>query len=529
MQTAKIILGLTACVVAACAYKKSSPGGVMAAQDSSMWMAESGAGAPAEAAEFNTEDYNHIVENDFIAVADDPRSTFSIDVDTASYSNTRRFLVDGQLPPADAVRIEELVNYFEYDYPEPDKGKPFAVVSEVGECPWRAEHRLVHIGIQGKHLKQDTIPPRNLVFLVDVSGSMRDPDKLPLLRQGLMMLADRLRESDRVAIVVYAGASGVVLEPTNDKRQIRRALSRLSAGGSTAGAEGLELAYEVAKRNFRKDAINRVILASDGDFNVGPSSEGELVDLIEEKRRSGVFLSVLGFGTGNLNDAMMESIADHGNGNYAYIDSEREAERVLVAQADSTLVTIAKDVKIQVEFNPAEVESYRLIGYENRVLAHDDFNDDEKDAGEIGAGHTVTALYEIVPAGAGEVEPRVDPLKYRDGGGLSAASASGELMTVKIRYKQPDGDTSDRLSFPVTDDDRQLSDTTDDYRFSAAVASFGMLLRDSQHRGQSTWALTQKLAHGAIGRDPRGDRREFLDLVRKAAALSGDRLERAGG
>jgi Ca-activated chloride channel family protein len=335
------------------------------------------------------------------------------------------------------------------------------------------------------------------------------------------MLADGLRESDRIAIVVYAGASGVVLEPTNDKHAVKRALGRLEAGGSTAGAEGIQLAYDVAQRTFRKGGINRVILASDGDFNVGPSSQGELVNLIEDKRRSGVFLSVLGFGTGNLNDAMMESIADHGNGNYAYIDSEREAERVLVEQANSTLVTIAKDVKIQVEFNPARVESYRLIGYENRVLAHDDFNDDQKDAGEIGAGHTVTALYEIAPAGSGEAVPRVDPLRYQNEGGRSAAAATDELMTVKIRYKQPDGDESSKLSFPVTDDGRELADTTDDYRFSAAVAAFGMLLRSSKHGGKSSWALASKLARGALGRDERGDRREFVDLVQKASTLAG--------
>ncbi len=496
------------------------------------WRADGAMPGPADEVELspeaNTEEYNHIVENDFVAVADDPLSTFSIDVDTASYSNTRRFLEKGSLPPADAVRIEELVNYFEYAYPEPEAGKPFTVVSEVGECPWRKGHRLVHIGIQGKHVQTDTIPPRNLVFLIDVSGSMAHPDKLPLLEKGLLMLADGLRENDRVAIVVYAGASGVVLEPTSDKPAIKRALTRLRAGGGTAGAAGLELAYEVAQQNFQKGAINRVILATDGDFNVGPSSQGELVRLIEAKRRSGVFLSVLGFGWGNLNDAIMESIADHGNGNYAYIDSEREAKRVLVEQANATLVTIAKDVKIQIEFNPVQVESYRLIGYENRVLAHDDFNDDQKDAGEIGAGHSVTALYEIVPAGSGEAKRSIDPLRYQKGGGLSDAAATDELMTVKIRYKHPDGNESAKISFAVTDDDRSLSETTDDYRFSAAVASFGMLLRGSSHAGDASFGLVKKLGRSALGKDPRGDRREFLQLVQKAASLSGGaRLRRA--
>ena len=387
----------------------------------------------------------------------------------------------------------------------------------------------MHLGIQGKKLAQSKVPPRNLVFLVDVSGSMSDADKLPLLKSALLMLASELRSNDRVSIAVYAGASGVVLDPTNNKAEIRRALRRLQAGGSTNGAAGINLAYQLAERNFHKGGINRVILATDGDFNVGQTSQGELTDLIEEKRKSGVFLSVLGFGKGNLNDAMMESIADHGNGNYAYIDSEREAKRVLADQANATLVAIAKDVKIQVEFNPNEVEAYRLIGYENRKLAHKDFNDDTKDAGEIGAGHTVTALYEVVPAGAGEVVGNVDPLKYQAEGSRSAAAASDELMTVKIRYKKPDGNKSSKLSFPVSDEDRSLSQTTDNFRFSAAVASFGMMLRDSKHKGKATFGLAHHLAKGALGRDSDGLRREFLQLVRKAASLTGDKsLKRAG-
>ena len=520
-----LLFAATCLAVTACAKRSGAPG--HAVYDFASYPEAAAGGALAEPGAFNTEDYNRIVENDFIAVADDPRSTFSIDVDTASYSNTRRFIESGQLPPADAVRIEELVNYFEYDYPAAEGNKPFAVVSEVGACPWKKDHRLVHIGIRGKEMKLEKIPARNLVFLVDVSGSMDEENKLPLLKRGLAMLAEGLREIDSVSIVVYAGASGIVLEPTHDKRAVEDALERLSAGGSTAGAEGIELAYQVARENFRKGGINRVILASDGDFNVGPSSQGELVQIIEEQRKSGVFLSVLGFGTGNLDDAMMESIADHGNGNYAYIDSDREARRVLVEQADATLVTIAKDVKIQVEFNPAAVASYRLIGYENRVLAHDDFNDDQQDAGEIGAGHTVTALYEVALAGSGEGTARVDPLHYQDRGGLSKAADSGELMTVKIRYKQPDGDESSKISFPITDDDRDLADTTDNYRFAAAVAAFGMVLRDSRHRGDSSFALAQRLANGALGRDPRGDRREFVTLVQQASRLAGDSLRRA--
>jgi Ca-activated chloride channel family protein len=501
--------------------KKEASGTSYAMQAPSMAYADAGAvGAAEDPGTFNAEDYNHIVENDFVAVADDPRSTFSIDVDTASYANTRRFLHSGSLPPADAVRIEEFVNYFEYDYPSASNDAPFSVVSEVAACPWNAEHKLVHLGIQGQTIERDTIPDRNLVFLVDVSGSMGADDKLPLLKHGLMMLADQLRQNDHVSIVVYAGASGVVLEPTSDKTKIKRALSRLRSGGSTAGAAGLELAYQVAQRHFVQDGINRVILASDGDFNVGPSSQGELLDMIEDKRETGVFLSVLGFGTGNLNDAMMEQIADHGNGSYMYIDSEREARRVLVQQADSMLVAIAKDVKLQVEFNPAQVEGYRLIGYENRVLAHEDFNDDTKDAGEIGAGHSVTALYEVIPAGAGELSPSVDPLEYQDEGSPSAASNSNDLMTVKIRYKAPDGDTSSKLSFPVADADRSAEGSSDNFRFSASVAAFGMLLRNSSHKGDADWELVANLAQDARGSDRDGSRAEYMQLVDMAKRLA---------
>lgn len=522
MRMASKRLGLVGLLVLAnAAGCKKEASGTAYPMGASMAYAEVGMASEAEApSAFNTEDYNHIVENAFVAVADDPRSTFSIDVDTASYANTRRFLTSGSLPPADAVRIEELINYFEYDYPTASNDAPFSVISEVAACPWNGEHKLVHLGIQGQTIERDVIPDRNLVFLVDVSGSMGADDKLPLLKHGLMMLADQLRQNDHVSIVVYAGASGVVLDPTSDKKKIKRALSRLRSGGSTAGAAGLELAYQVAQRHFVEDGINRVILASDGDFNVGPSSQGELLDMIEEKRETGVFLSVLGFGTGNLNDAMMEQIADHGNGSYMYIDSEREAQRVLVQQADSMLVAIAKDVKLQVEFNPAQVEGYRLIGYENRVLAHEDFNDDTKDAGEIGAGHSVTALYEVIPAGAGELSPSVDALEYQDEGGLSDASKSNDLMSVKIRYKAPDADTSEKLSFPVADTDRTAEAASDNFRFSASVAAFGMLLRNSSHKGDADWALVTDLAQNARGSDRDGSRAEYVQLVQKAKRLA---------
>ncbi|MCH9686450.1 MAG: VWA domain-containing protein [Deltaproteobacteria bacterium] len=468
------------------------------------------------------EAYDHIAENAFIAVADDARSTFSIDVDTASYSNMRRFLNDGSMPPVDAVRVEELINYFSYDYRSPTGSAPFSMTAEVGDCPWNETHRLVHVGLQGKIIDQTDVPARNLVFLFDVSGSMNSPAKLPLLKRAFSLLVDNMRPDDTVSIVVYAGASGVVLEPTSGKRKgdILDALDRLAAGGSTNGGAGIHSAYAMAKKGFIEGGINRVILATDGDFNVGATSQSDLVRLIEDKRRSGVFLSVLGFGSGNLKDATMEKLADKGNGNYAYIDSVAEARKVLVEEAGATLVTIAKDVKIQVEFNPAEIASYRLIGYENRKLAHADFNDDTKDAGEIGAGHSVTALYEVVPAGSG-ASPKVDPLKYQDEAKTpTAASASGELMTVKVRYKAPTGSTSKLLSFPIEDADLGLAETSRDFRFSAAVAGFGMVLRGSQHKGDASFAMVRKLAEASKGSDPHGRRAEFIRLIDKAASLS---------
>jgi len=469
----------------------------------------------------STEDYEFIAENDFITTADDARSTFSIDVDTASYSNTRRFLTSGSLPPVDSVRIEELINYFEYEYAAPETDDPFSMTAEVASCPWDETHRLVHVGLQGKMIDQQDVPARNLVFLFDVSGSMNSPDKLPLLQRAFSLLTDNLRPKDTVSIVVYAGASGVVLPPTSgkNKRKILEALDQLRAGGSTNGGQGIELAYKLAAKSFVKGGINRVILATDGDFNVGTTSQSELVRLIEKKRKTGVFLSVLGFGSGNLKDSTMESLANKGNGNYAYIDSVNEARKVLVEQAGATLVTIAKDVKIQVEFNPAEVSSYRLIGYENRKLAHTDFNDDTKDAGEIGAGHSVTALYEVIPTGTPGPGSVTDELKYQKSPELTAAAGSGELMNVNIRYKQPNGSKSKLLTFPVTDADARIDEASRDFRFSAAVAGFGMLLRDSKHKGDATFASVKDLAVGATGKDPNGYRREFVKLVGMAAKL----------
>ena len=483
-------------------------------------------GAPAAEQEMNTESYSHIVENDFVKVADAPLSTFAVDVDTASYANVRRFLDDGSLPPPDAVRIEELVNYFDYDYAEPQGDVPFSVTTEVGPSPWHAGNSLVHIGLQAKSVPEAELPPRNLVFLLDVSGSMNDPKKLPLLKQAFSLLVDRLGQRDHVGIVVYAGASGVVLEPTagDEKATILEALGRLQAGGSTNGGAGIEQAYALVARNFQPGAVNRVVLATDGDFNVGTTNEGSLVRLIEEKREQGVFLTVLGFGTGNVKDSTMEKLADHGNGNYAYIDSLTEARKVLVTEAGGTLITVAKDVKIQVEFNPATVRSYRLVGYENRLLAAQDFNDDTKDAGEIGAGHSVTALYEVEPATAGAppAAGAVDPLKYQGDRPLSTAAASGALMTVKLRYKAPDSDTSvGPLAFEVLETGRAVADTSADFRFSAAVAGFGMLLRGSKHAGSLGWADVASLAEGSLGADARGYRRDFLRLVAEAGKLAG--------
>ncbi len=468
----------------------------------------------------NREQYDRIYENRFVRAIDEPLSTFSIDVDAASYSNMRRFLNNNNLPPKDAIRIEELINYFTYDYPQPTAEHPFSITTEMGICPWDTVNRLVHIGLQGEDVKTDSLPAGNLVFLLDVSGSMNSPDKLPLLKTALKLLVRNLRSRDRVAIVVYAGAAGLVLPSTPGDRaaEIISAVDNLNAGGSTAGGAGIKLAYKVAKQNFIKNGNNRVILATDGDFNVGTSSDGELVRMIEEKRNDGVFLTVLGFGSGNLQDSKMEKLANKGNGNYAYIDNLLEAKKVLVTEMGGTLLTIAKDVKIQVEFNPSRVQAYRLIGYENRMLNKEDFNDDTKDAGELGAGHTVTALYEVVPAGVvTKGIPTVDELKYQRSSETGAAN-SDELLTVKFRYKAPDGDSSKLLQTVLND--RLQKEPGEDFRFSAAVAGFGMLLRDSEYKGELTWDDILQQARASKGTDENGYRAEFIRLVEKAEILT---------
>ena len=468
-----------------------------------------------------TEVYDAITENPFQRTADAPLSTFSVDVDSASYTNVRRFITNGSLPPADAVRIEEFVNYFPYGYAAPDGQHPFATHVEVAGCPWEPRHRLVRIGIKGREIGEEGRKPSNLVFLLDVSGSMGTPSKLPLLRRAMGMLTTELGSDDRVAIAVYAGAAGLVLPSTSadEKWAILDALDRLEAGGSTAGAAGIQLAYEVAREHFISGGNNRVILCTDGDFNVGMSDDGSLVRLIEEKAKAGVFLTVLGFGSGNLKDSKMEKLADKGNGNYAYIDSPLEARKVLVEQMGATLETIAKDVKIQVEFNPLAVEGYRLIGYENRLLAAQDFADDAKDAGEIGAGHTVTALYEVVPAGAGLELPGLDPLRYQSPGQPSGASFGGELLFVKLRYKQPEGDESTLLEIPVADEGGSFFEASEDLRFAVSTAAFGMVLRGSAHVGDTTLEEVLDWAVESAGDDPGGYRVGFLELVRAADGL----------
>jgi len=471
---------------------------------------------------FDTESYDKIDDNPFLAVAGNPRSTFSIDVDRASYGNVRRFINRGQKPPKDAVRIEELVNYFSYDYPAPTGDVPFAVTTDVTTAPWNASHRLVRIGIQGKKIPLGELPPSNLVFLIDVSGSMADADKLPLLKSAFRLLVKELRPQDRVAIVVYAGSAGLVLPstPGSEKRRILDAIDELEARGSTAGGAGIRMAYDVAKENRIDGGINRVILATDGDFNIGVSSDAEMVRLIEEKREQGTTLTVLGFGTGNLKDSKMEKLADHGNGHYAYVDGFNEARRVFVREIGGTLATIAKDVKIQVEFNPTRIASYRLIGYENRLLRDEDFNDDRKGAGDLGAGHSVTALYEVVPVGAPDADSArgSDPLRYQDRGARSGTASTDELMYVKLRYKKPSGSDSRLLTHVVRD---RISDPSADFRFAAAVAEFGMVLRDSPYRGKATFEQALSLAEAGRGADTDGDRAEFISLVRSMQGIAG--------
>lgn len=472
--------------------------------------------------EWNTEEYDGINENIFHSTMQNPLSTFSIDVDAASYSNIRRFINNGQQPPKDAVRIEEMINYFQYDYPQPRGNDPFSIYTEVSSAPWNLNHRLVHIGLQGKKIPTDNLPPSNLVFLIDVSGSMSSANKLPLLKASFKLLVNQLREQDHVAIVVYAGAAGLVLPPTSGscKQQIIDALDNLEAGGSTAGGAGIQLAYKVAKENFRSEGNNRVIIATDGDFNIGESSNGSMERLIEEKRKDGVFLTVLGYGMGNYKDSKMEILADKGNGNYAYIDNILEAQKVLVNEFGGTLFTIAKDVKLQIEFNPALVQAYRLIGYENRVLRNEDFNNDKKDAGDLGSGHTVTALYEIIPVGVQSEFYKVDKLKYQSAQANSFASSSKELLTVKFRYKDPKEEVSKLIVRSLADKDIKLENTTENFRWSAAVASFGMMLRESEYVNGFGLDQILQLAKDSKGEDKLGYRLEFINLAKSQLVLA---------
>ena len=469
--------------------------------------------------------YAHHKENTFFDAKKAPLSTFALDVDNASYSNVRRFLNEGQLPPRDAVRVEELLNYFQYNYPAPaaNSSDPVRISTELAVCPWEPTHQLARIGIQARRVETAQLPPANLVFLVDVSGSMEPADRLPLVQAGLKLLVKQLRPQDRVALVAYAGAAGLVLPPTpgSQRQVILDAIERLRAGGSTAGGAGLRLAYSTAKQHFNKDGNNRVILATDGDFNVGESSDAALEQLIVDQRESGVFLTVLGCGRGNLRDARMEALADKGNGNYAYLDNLDEAARVLVAQFGGTLFTVAKDVKLQIEFNPARVANYRLVGYENRLLEAEDFNNDRKDAGELGAGHTVTALYEIVPVGS--ARPLIDDLKYQPQKTTASLQQfiANDVLTVKLRYKEPQGSRSQLLTQALSGQPAPMASSSADFRFAAAVAQFGMLLRQSEQRGTATWAATEQLAKDARGTDPDGYRAELVRLVRLAAGLSG--------
>lgn len=471
---------------------------------------------------FNTEGYDYINENTFRSSLENPLSTFSIDVDAASYSNVRRMLHAGLVPPAGAVRVEEMINYFQYDYPQPKKDVPFSFTTEMNDCPWNSQHKLVLIGMQGKKIPVNDLPAANLVFLIDVSGSMGTANKLPLVKASLKMLTDQLREQDKVSIVVYAGAAGLVLPPTSgqNKTAIKDALEKLSAGGSTAGGAGIQLAYKTARENFKANANNRVILCSDGDFNIGMSSDDEMERLIEQERKSGIYLTVLGYGMGNYKDNKMQKLADKGNGNHAYIDGMTEAKKVLVNEFGGTLFTIAKDVKLQVEFNPAHVQGYRLVGYENRMLNKEDFNDDEKDAGDLGSGHTVTALYEIIPVGVkSSFLKNVDPLKYQKNETAVPGVFGSELMTIKFRYKNPGGNKSQLIVHPLIYSESKNGQSSENFRFAAAVAEFGMLLRNSGFKSNASYASVLRSANNALGFDKEGYRREFIRLVESAQFL----------
>ncbi|HEX3767654.1 MAG TPA: VWA domain-containing protein, partial [Puia sp.] len=457
------------------------------------------------------------------AVNENPLSTFSIDVDGGSYSNVRRYLQQGQLPPSGAVRIEELINYFHYDYPQPTGNDPFSINTEIGQCAWNPEHKLVMIGLQGKKIPVENLPPSNLVFLIDVSGSMMEPEKLPLVQSSLKMLVDQLREQDRVSLVVYAGNAGLVMPSASgiEKRKIKDAIEKLEAGGSTAGGAGIQLAYKVAEQHFVKGGNNRVILCTDGDFNVGPSSDADLLDMIEKEKKSGVFLTIMGFGMGNYKDSKMEKLADRGNGNHAYIDNENEAKKVLVNEFGGTLFTIAKDVKLQIEFNPAIVQAYRLIGYENRMLNKEDFNNDNKDAGELGSGHTVTAIYEIIPVGVkNEFPESVDPLKYQKNIKPVYAIAENEIMNIKFRYKTPDGEKSRLIEHALVYHTETADESSVNFRFVSAVAQFGMLLRNSAFKQQSSFDKAYAIAKNSLGKDSEGYRSEFLQLIKEAGRIA---------
>ncbi len=469
----------------------------------------------------NTESYDSIEENGYKSVLDHPLSTFSVDVDKASYSNTRRYLNNNQMPPKDAVRIEELINYFHYDYSIPKGNQPFSINLEAAVCPWNSEHQIIQIGLKAKELSTEEIPPTNLVFLLDVSGSMSSHNKLPLLKKSLKILIDKLRPQDRVAIVVYAGAAGCVLKSTSGakKEKIYDAIKRLQSGGSTAGGAGIQLAYKIAKENYIKNGNNRVILATDGDFNVGVSDNMSLVKMIEKKRDDGVYLTILGFGMGNYKDGKMEQISNAGNGNYAYIDNILEAEKMFSTELWGTLYTIAKDVKIQIEFNPAKIKSYRLIGYENRMLAAEDFNNDKKDAGEIGLGHCVTAIYEVVLVNSGESivsNQKIDTLKYQ----TTELIASDELLTVKFRYKEPKGKESKLISQSIYLKDIEIDQISNNLLLSSSVAEFGLLLRDSKHKGSASYSQVLKRAKEASKYDPYGYRSEFIKLVKISKLLN---------
>lgn len=469
----------------------------------------------------HTEDYSAIEENGFKTTIDNPLSTFSIDVDAASYSNIRRHINMGQTPPIDAVRVEEMINYFDYQYPQPTNGAPVNIITEVSTAPWNPKHHLVQIALQAEKIATEDLPPSNLVFLIDVSGSMYSANKLPLLKSAFKLLVDQLRENDRVAIVTYAGRSGLVLPSTsgNEKTKIKESLEQLEAGGSTAGGAGLTLAYKVAKEHFIKGGNNRIILASDGDFNVGPSSDAEMQRLVEQHRNEDIFISVLGFGMGNYKDNKMETIANKGNGNYAYIDNINEARKVLVNEFGGTLFTVAKDVKLQVEFNPAKVQAYRLVGYENRLLNNEDFNDDTKDAGDMGSGHTVTAFYEVIPAGvASTFIKKVDALKYRKQTAVKN-NHSKELLTVKMRYKSPEDDSSQLLEKVVADRITTFELTDENFRFASAVSMYGMLLRDSEFKQASSYHSALAIAQESTGNDIEGYRAEFLKLLKASEAM----------